>query len=110
MSYNFKKMNSVYLCDSWCLRVFMAIFIISIALFGFIMTTIKIQAEDEILAVLKQIAKSKLTTVEALAKETLLNYLQIQPSKSKTYSFIGIGHSGKTNILKQVEATLNETK
>lgn len=72
------------------------------------MTTIKIQAEEELVTALKQIAKSKVTTVEALVKETLLNYLQVQSSQSKSYSFIGIGHSGKGNISMQVESTLKK--
>ncbi len=72
------------------------------------MTTITIQAEEEIIKSLKQIAKHKLTTTEALVKEALLNYLQMQAPKSKKYSFIGIGHSGKGNISTQVETTLKK--
>ncbi|MBI1924598.1 hypothetical protein HYR99_10135 [Candidatus Poribacteria bacterium] len=70
------------------------------------MTTIEIQAEEELVTAFQQIAKSKLTTVEALAKEALLNYLQLQSSPSRSYSFIGIGHSGKGDISTQVDATL----
>jgi hypothetical protein len=70
------------------------------------MTTIEIQAEEELVTALQQIAKSKLTTVEALAKEALLNYWKLPSSQSESYSFIGIGHSGKGNISTQVDATL----
>jgi len=72
------------------------------------MTTIEIQAEDELITSLKQMANNKLTTVEALVKEVLFNYLQIQSSKPKSYSFIGIGHSGKGNISTQVTSTLKK--
>ena len=72
------------------------------------MTTITIQAEEEIVKALKHIAKNKLMTTEALIKEALLNYLQLQIPKSKKYSFIGIGHSGKRNISTQVETALKK--
>ena len=72
------------------------------------MITIQIQAEEELVTALKQIAKRKLTTVEAIANEALLNYLQLQSFPSKSYSFIGIGHSGKGNISTQVDATLKK--
>lgn len=73
------------------------------------MTTITICAEEEIIKSLRQIAEYKLTTTEAVVKEALLNYLQLQNPKSKKYSFIGIGHSGKGNISTQVETTLKES-
>ncbi|UCE06623.1 MAG: hypothetical protein JSW07_00865 [bacterium] len=47
-------------------------------------------------------------TTEALVKEVLVNYLQLQIPKSNQYSFIGIGHSGKGNISTQVETTLKK--
>ena len=67
------------------------------------MTTIKIQAEDEIARALKQIAGDKFITVEALVKEAITNYFQIQFYK-KQYSFIGIGNSGKKSISHRVKA------
>lgn len=72
------------------------------------MTTITIHAEEEIIKSLKQIAKQKLTTTEALVKEALLSYLKLQTLESRKYSFIGIGHSGKGNISTQVETTLKK--
>lgn len=75
---------------------------------GGVMTTITIQTEEEIVRALKQVAKSKLITTEALVKEALLNYLQLQFPKSKKYSFIGIGHSGKRNISMQIETKLKK--
>lgn len=67
------------------------------------MTIIKIKADDELVAALTQIAKSKLTTIAALVNEALLNYFQLESPRPKSYSFIGIGHSGKGNISTQVE-------
>jgi len=72
------------------------------------MTTIKIQAEDELVTALEQISKNRLVTMEALIKEALLHYLQGQLPKTKKYSFIGIGHSGKGNISTRVDATLKD--
>jgi len=63
------------------------------------MKTIKIQAEGELVAALEQIAKSKLTTVEALAKEALLNYLQLQSSQLKSNSSI----NQNDKVLSQLE-------
>jgi len=70
------------------------------------MTTITIQAEEDIVISIKQTAKLKSITTDALVKEALLNYLQLQIPRSKKYSFIGIGHSGKKNISKQVKKTI----
>ena len=70
------------------------------------MTTITIQAEEELVTALKHVARTQFTTVEALAKEAVVNYLPRHASQSKSYSFIGIGHSGQGNISTQVDATL----
>jgi len=70
------------------------------------MTTITIQADEEILATLTKIAKSRLITTEALLKEAITSYLQTQVHPSKKYSFIGIGRSGKKDISTQVEEKL----
>ena len=72
------------------------------------MKTITIHAEDEIIKSLGKIAKKKFTTTEALVKEALLSYLELHIPKSKKYTFIGIGHSGKGNISTQVETALKK--
>jgi hypothetical protein len=70
------------------------------------MVTIAIQAEETLIATLKQIAERRQTTVEEVTKEAMEQYLQKQALETKTYSFIGIGHSGKKNLSTQVESTL----
>ena len=72
------------------------------------MTTITIQAEEELAKAIRQIATTRLMTTEALVREALLNYLQIQFPVQKKYSFIGIGRSGKKNISTQVKTTLKK--
>jgi len=72
------------------------------------MTTIMIQAEEEIINALKQVAKRKFTTTDAIIKEALLNYFNRQHPGTKKYSFIGIGHSKKGNSSTQVDAILNK--
>lgn len=71
------------------------------------MITLVIQAEEELATALKKVAEQKATTVDAIATEALRDYLLAQQSAhSRTYSFIGIGHSGKGNLSKHAEAIL----
>jgi metal-responsive CopG/Arc/MetJ family transcriptional regulator len=70
------------------------------------MVTIAIQAEESLLATLEQIAERRQTTIEEVTKEALHQYLQRQAPEVKTYSFIGIGHSGKKNLSTQVDSIL----
>jgi len=70
------------------------------------MITLVIQAEEDLATALQQVADRKATTVDAVAKEALRDYLRAQSTPSRTYSFIGIGHSGKGNLSKQAEAIL----
>lgn len=70
------------------------------------MIALVIQAEEELATALQQVADRKATTVDAVAKEALRDYLRAQSTPSRTYSFIGIGHSGKGNLSKQAEAIL----
>lgn len=72
------------------------------------MITLVIQAEEDLAAALQQIAEQKATTVDELAKEALRDYLRAQSIPSRTYSFIGIGHSGKGNLSKQAESILEK--
>jgi len=71
------------------------------------MITLVIQADEELATALQQVAEQKATTVDAIAKEALRDYLRAQSSRpSRAYSFIGIGHSGKGNLSKQAELIL----
>jgi hypothetical protein len=72
------------------------------------MITLVIQAEEDLAAALQQIAEQRATTVDELAKEALRDYLRAQSIPSRTYSFIGIGHSGKGNLSKQAEPILEK--
>lgn len=72
------------------------------------MTTITIQADEEIINSLIQAANRKSMTTDALVKEALLRYLQEQFPEPEKYSFIGIGHSGKGNISKHVNSKLRK--
>jgi hypothetical protein len=73
------------------------------------MVTIAIQTEETILKAIQEIAEKKQTTVEEIAQEALRQYLQSQMSPASSYSFIGIGHSGKRNLSTQVDTLLAET-
>ncbi len=70
------------------------------------MPTLAIQTEQPLLVALEQLAQNRKTSLEALIKEILWQYLQQPPPPPKTYSFIGIGHSGKKNLSTQVEEIL----
>ena len=70
------------------------------------MITIVIQAEEDLATALQQIAEKKATTVEAVTKEALRNYLRTQHIQPRAYSFIGMGHSGKGNLSTQAEEIL----
>lgn len=70
------------------------------------MITIVIQAEDDLATALQKVADQNATTVDAVAKEALRNYLRAHHARPCTYSFIGIGHSGKGNLSTQAEEIL----
>jgi hypothetical protein len=70
------------------------------------MITLIIHADEDLATALQQVADRKATTVDAIAKEALRDYLRAQSTPSHTYSFIGIGHSGKGNLSKQAEPIL----
>jgi hypothetical protein len=72
------------------------------------MENITIQADEEMLAALKRIAEYNSISIEGVARKALLQYLQSFEKKSKTYSFIGIGKSGKKNISIQAEDILSK--
>lgn len=73
------------------------------------METICIQADTDLIESLARLAKQRTTTLEAIAKEALIQYLQSQSSPVKTYSFIGIGHSGRRNLSTEVEEILKKS-
>jgi hypothetical protein len=66
------------------------------------MVTISIQTEEETLKALKEVAKQKQSTLEEITQEALQQYLQQHSHPAHSYSFIGIGHSGKGNISSQM--------
>ncbi len=70
------------------------------------MITLVIQADEELATALQQVAEQRATTVDVIAKEALRDYLRAQSTPSRTYSFIGIGRSGKGNLSKQTESIL----
>jgi predicted transcriptional regulator len=72
------------------------------------MMTIVIQAEEDLAMALQQVAEQRATTVEAVTKEALKNYLRVQHTQQHAYSFIGIGHSGKGNLSTQAEEILRD--
>jgi predicted transcriptional regulator len=72
------------------------------------MITIVIQAEEDLAIALQQVAEKKATTVKAVTKEALKNYLRVHHTPRRAYSFIGIGHSGKGNISTQAEEILQK--
>lgn len=69
------------------------------------MTMIAIQAEDELVQALRQLAAAESKPIETIAREALLFYIQRAVARRK-YSFIGIGRSGKGNLSTQVEEVL----
>ncbi len=73
------------------------------------METICIQADTDVIESLTRLAKQRTTTLEAIAEEALVQYLQSQSCPSDTYSFIGVGHSGKGNISTRVEEILKKS-
>lgn len=73
------------------------------------MQTLQIQLDEEILQNLRQQAKIQATSVENLVRNALANYLKTSVSTGKSYSFIGIGHSGKGKLSTQVDEILDKS-
>lgn len=72
------------------------------------MITLQIEAENDLITALEQTAKREAKTLESVIKEALQQYVHGELPQSKTYSFIGIGHSGKGKISTQVETILED--
>lgn len=71
------------------------------------MLTIKI-LEDQLVNALQKAAREQQTSVDEIAQTTLRQHLQAQTIFPKSYSFIGIGHSGKGTLSVDVEKILAE--
>lgn len=74
------------------------------------MRTIEIKADDTLFHNLEELAQADSKSLEALTREVLSRYVKEAkvPAKPRQYSFIGIGHSGKSDLSTRVEATLAE--
>jgi plasmid stability protein len=70
------------------------------------MTLITISADDKLVEALRLIAQKRSTSLDAVAREALTNYVRSHPIPKRRYSFVGIGRSGKRDLSQQVEATL----
>lgn len=73
------------------------------------MEFLTIQADQKLVSALKKIAKRKHISVESVAKEALLSYVQLQPATKKKYSIIGIARSGKGNLSVDAENILEKS-
>jgi predicted transcriptional regulator len=71
--------------------------------------SLTIQADPQLVTALKKIAKRKHTSLENVAKEALLSYVQLQPAAKKKYSIIGIARSGKGNLSVEAENILEKS-
>lgn len=71
------------------------------------MTVLHIQLDSELLEVLQDIAQKQAVSIDDLVTMAVKAYLQ-PVSKTKRYSFIGIGHSGKGHLSTHVEDILAE--
>jgi hypothetical protein len=73
------------------------------------MESLIIQADKKLVTALKKIAQRKHTSVEDVAKEALLSYVQLQPApKPKAYSIVGIG-SGRKDLAVEAENILEKS-
>lgn len=85
------------------------------------MTTITIEAEEELMAALRQVAQNQATTIEAIVKDTLRWHLPSLPATDtaapdplpmdavalqKRYPFIGIWQTGNRDLSEQTEDIL----
>ena len=56
--------------------------------------------------VLKEIARQRAMTLDAIAREALLSYIQARPWETRNYSFVGIGRSGRGDLSTSVDEIL----
>ncbi len=71
------------------------------------MNTLQIELDDELMERLRQTARTQAVSVETWVQTVLESSLQTQSATGKQYSFIGIGHSGKRHLSRQVEGILS---
>ena len=70
------------------------------------MKTIEIAADDMFFETLEDLARAESKSLEALVREVLSQYAQKLTTKRRSYSFIGIGRSGKGDLSTRVEEAL----
>ncbi len=70
------------------------------------MTTLSIQAEDQLITQLSTVAQKRKIAIEDLAKAVLTAYVQEELPTASAYSFVGIGHSGTSNLSQRVNQVL----
>jgi len=71
-------------------------------------TELRVEVPDEIAERLLQRAEREHTTPEALAGEALRSYLGPAPATTRRLRFVGIGHSGRSDISERAEEILSE--
>lgn len=71
---------------------------------------ITVMCDDETFALLQQIAQEQHATPEDVAQQALAQFAREHALRSgaQAYSFIGIGHSGKRNLSRQVDIILEQ--
>jgi len=72
------------------------------------MTELRVVVPDDVAERLTERAQQQHTTPEALAGEAVVSYLGPAPSTPRRISFIGIGHSGRSDVSERAEEILNE--
>jgi len=70
------------------------------------MKTIEISADDMLFETLEDLARAESKSLEALVREALSHYAQKLTTQRPSYSFIGIGRSGKGDLSVKVEEAL----
>lgn len=71
------------------------------------MTEITIQADEQLFATLQQIALQKAKTFEEVVQQALLDWVSdYRNDETRSYSFIGIGRSGRNDLSISVEEIL----
>ncbi len=73
------------------------------------MTELVIQADDQLMAALRQFALQKAKTLEDLIRDALAFYVQeLRRQEPERYSFIGIGKSGQKDLSVRAEEILEQ--
>lgn len=72
------------------------------------MTELRVVVPDEIAERLASEAAERGTSAEELASEAVRNYLGPVRAATRRPRFVGIGHSGRSDISERAEEILNE--